>query len=236
MNAKDFYRAIGQIDDDLILDAAVSKKQKTVLSLRLWIAAAAALICLAAGGVWFFRFRGFIIWNTGIVSTLSKEALPTDCTMRTLAKEELVDYYQLSVLPDTITTQSSKNSRSENDLSDTGSGTVILSCSILNGQIYEDSNHMIISDHALIRYETDDGSSGITLTLSRISSASPSVSGSDNPSRIHGISVILTKDMPASGLPVFSAVWIQNGTDCVLTSEGMTQDDFLSVLNHFLSK
>ena len=78
MNGMDLYRAVGQIDDDLILAAnqpPVKNVTKTRLPIR-FLAAAACLI-LAVCGICAHVFRTSVIWNEGPVETLGGFSVPS---------------------------------------------------------------------------------------------------------------------------------------------------------------
>lgn len=76
MNAKELYLAVGQIDDELILEANEQPAGKRRQVIRRWALAAAACVCLVAGGVCLQLFSTSVIWNAGRAETVSKASIP----------------------------------------------------------------------------------------------------------------------------------------------------------------
>ncbi len=206
MNAKELYLTIGQIDDDLILDACAKrgKQRKTVL--RFGMIAAAACLCLTLFGGYLHFFGTVAVWNAGTTEYAAKFTIPEDSNVQSLSMEALTDYYHIT-LPDTL-----------DDLSRISADT----------QIYTDAQGRVIYDRNVFRYESADGSRELNLTLLRASSAPEN--DEKKVSRIRGISVVLTENTSIPGHLLLSAQWKQNGTTLRLASEGLTQEELVSIL------
>lgn len=206
MNAKGLYLTIGQIDDDLVLDASAehSKWQKPVP--RFGLIAAAACLCLVLFGGYLHFFGTVVVWNAGATEYAAKSVIPEGCNVQSLPADVLADYYHIT-LPDTL-----------NDLSRIPA----------DAQIYTDAQSNVVYDRNTFRYESADGSRELNLTLSRVSFV-PENSG-EKASRIRGVSVVLTENASIPGHLLLSAQWKQNGTTLCLVSDGLTQEGFVSIL------
>ena len=210
MNAKELYLTIGQIDDDLILGANEERGKKKKPVIRLWMAAAAACICLVFGGGYLHLFGIVTVWNTGATEYVAKSSIPENSTVQNLSMETLSDYYCIT-LPDVL-----------GDLSRMPA----------DARLYTDVDGRVLYDRNVFRYENADGSKGVNLTLSRVTSA-PQNDG-EKASRIRGTSVTLTKDTSIPGFLLMSAQWEQNGTTIHLAAEGLTQDELLAILKELI--
>lgn len=209
MNAKELYLTIGQIGDDLILGANEERGKKKKPVIRLRMAAAAACVCLVCGG--YLRLFGTVtVWNTGATEYVAKSSIPENSTVQNLSMEALWDYYRIT-LPDTL-----------GDLSGIPADI----------WIYTDADGRVLYDRNVFRYENADGSKGVNLTLSRVSSA-PQNDG-EKTSRIRGTSVTLTEDTSIPGFLLLSAQWEQDGTTVHLAAEGLTQDELLAILKELI--
>ena len=210
MNAKDFYLAIGQISDDLILEAGTAGLHRWQgHARRLWMAAAAACFCLLLGG--YLRFFGTVaIWNTGITMSASKTSIPEDSAIQSLPPDALQNYYHIA-LPDTL------------------GGLTRTSAEAF---LYTDAQGSVLYDRNLIRYESADGTKGLNLTLSRVSPA-PQSSG-ETASRIRGVAVTLTQDTSIPGYLLLNAQWEQDGTTLCLAAEGLERDELISILKELI--
>ena len=208
MNAKELYRAIGGIDDDLILAANETEVRKKKHPLRLWAAAAAACLCMILTSV-YSNYRGSsIIWNEGYTSFAVKISIPENSTMCPLDMDQFSKYYGIS-LPDAL------------------NGQFVRTDPIV--QVFMDSQGDIVYDRNLIRYENSDGTKSVDLTLARVSFMTP-VSPDAKLSKIHGTSVALTEDLSIPGTALFSAQWEQDGTEILVSSEGIEKTEFLSII------
>ena len=208
MNAKELYRAIGGIDDDLILAANETEVRKKKHPLRLWAAAAAACLCMILTSVYSNYLSSSIIWNEGYTSFAVKASIPENSTMHALDMDQFSKYYGIS-LPDTLDGQLvRRNPRI---------------------QIFTDSQGNVVYDHNLIHYENSDGTKSVDLTLARVSFMTP-VSPDAKLSKIHETSVALTEDLSIPGTALFSAQWEQDGTEILVSSEGIEKTEFISII------
>ena len=210
MNAKELYLTIGQIDDDLILGANEERGKKKKPVIRLWMAAAAACICLVFGGGYLHLFGTVTVWNTGATEYVAKSSIPENSTVQNLSMGTLANYYHVT-LPETL-----------GDLSEMTTDV----------RLYTDADGSVLYDRNVFRYENADGSKGVNLTLSRVSSA-PQNNG-EKASRIRGTSVTLTEDTSIPGYLLLGAQWEQDGTTVHLAAEGLTQDELVAILKELI--
>ena len=209
MNAKELYLTIGQISDDLILGANEECSKKKKHTLRIWITAAAACLCLVCGG--YLHFFGTVtVWNTGATEYVAKSSIPENSTVQNLSMETISDYFRIE-LSDTL----GELSRMPTDV-----------------RLYTDADGRVLYDRNVFRYENADGSKGVNLTLSRVSSA-PENDG-EKASRIRGTSVTLTEDTSIPGYLLLSAQWEQDGTTVHLAAEGLTRDELVAILKELI--
>ena len=178
--------------------------------LRLWIAAAAACLRLVCSGGYLHFFGTVTAWNTGATEYVTKSSIPENSTVQSLSMESLSDYYHIT-LPDSL----GGLSRIPADV-----------------RLYTDADSRVLYDRNMFRYESADGSKGLNLTLSRVSSA-PQNDG-EKASRIRGISVTLIEDTSIPGYLLLSAQQEQDGTAVHLAAEGLTQDELLAILKELI--
>ena len=212
MNAKELYRAIGEIDDDLILAAAPSAVKKRRPARR-WALVAAACVCLLLAGAYLRFFADSVTWNEAPLSVSAKLPMPADVTVQTLPSSELAAYYGLS-LPDAL-----------------DGGLLRVSA---DGMLLADAENAVVYDRNLVRYESADGARRILLTLSRVTPAADEPSGTR--SRIHGTSVLLTADSSVPDLPLLGAYWEADGTRIALSAEGLERETLLNVIETLLKE
>lgn len=210
MNAKELYLTIGQIDDDLILDANAecSKKKISAISLRMIAVVACFCLMLSCGYLHFFSTS--VTWNNGITEIAAKFSIPENSTVQNLSADALSDYYHIT-LPDTLNSLSRMQA---------------------DAQLYTDTQGDVLYDRNVFRYESADGNKGVNLTLSRISSVPQNTE--EKISRILGVSITLTEDTAIPDLLLLSAQWEQNGTTIYLTAEGLSRDEFIAILKELL--
>lgn len=210
MNAKELYLTIGQIDDDLILGANGKRSKKNKSAIYRWLVAAAACICLVFGGGYLHFFGTVAVWNTGVTEYVAKFSIPENSTVQKLSRETISDYYHIA-LSDML-----------GDLSRIPADV----------WLYMDADGRVLYDRNVFRYENADGSKGINLTLSRVSSVAKN--DGEKVSRIHGTSVILTEDTTIPDYLLLSAQWEQDGTTVHLAAEGLTQGELVTILKELI--
>lgn len=207
MNAKELYFAIGQIDDDLILDANAEHKKKRPV--RIWAMAAAACLCIMFGGYMYF-FGTYAVWNTGAAEYVSKVSIPESCAVQTLTAAEFEEYYRIS-LPDAL------------------GG---LRRTAFEAQLYMDEDGTVLYDCNTFRYESADGIGTMNITVSRASAARQS--NAEKISRIRGTRAALTENTSNSGYVLLGAAWEKGGTAVQASAEGMDKAEFISVLKELM--
>lgn len=181
MNAKELYLTIGQIDDDLILDANAEYSKKKMSKIHL-----------------------------GMIAVAAKFSIPENSRAQNLSVDALSDYYHIT-LPDTLNSLSRMQA---------------------DAQLYTNTQGNVLYDRNVFRYESADGSKGVNLTLSRMSSVPQNTE--EKISRILGVSITLTEDTAIPDLLLLSAQWEQNGTTIHLTAEGLSRDEFIAILKELL--
>ncbi len=214
MNGMDLYRAVGQIDDDLILAAnqpPVKNVTKTRLPIR-FLAAAACLI-LAVCGICAHVFRTSVIWNEGPVETLGGFSVPPEGIVRVLSDAECRDYYQV-FLPQSL----------GNDLHRAAAEVHLIT----------DANGAILDDRNQFSYLSADGSKRVTLMLTCLSAVSPDPA-SQTASVLHGVPVVLTVDLSLSEVLLSGARWEQNGSIFQLSAEGVSRKELISMVKELIA-
>lgn len=213
MNGKDLYRALGQIEDDLILAANEEPARKPKASVRVWALAAAACLCLVCLGGWHF-FGTSVVWNKGSNASISKFAIPEGSVPRELTLAEAEDYYRIGTFPDTL----------GDGLRRTGPDAV---------QVYADAGRDIVYDSAQLYYTREDGSAAVWISLARVSA--PQVPAG-RLSRIGGVPAVLTESEEFPGYPTYSARWERGGTFVCATGNGLDKTKFIALVKELLAQ
>lgn len=213
MNAKEFYRIIGDIDDDLILaaDTLPMKTKKPIT--RLWAMAIASCFCFMIFSAAMHFFGTYTVWNEGQTDYVVKSSIPDNSTVQALTSDELSNYFQIA-LPELL----------GNELHRTSS----------YAQIYMDTQNRIVYDRSLLLYENKDGTQSVNLTISRVSLMVP-VPDNIKYSRINGTSVTLTEDTSLPAYQLLGAQWEQNGTTIHLSAKGLGKADLIAILQELIS-
>ena len=214
MSGKDLYRAVGQIEDDLILAANEEPVKKPKAPVRLWALAAAACLCLVCLGGYRIFFGTSIVWNKGAGASVSKFAIPAGSIPQELTVQEAEDYYQIGPFPDML----------GQGLRRTGPDLIC---------IYTDGAGTPVYDGARLWYERVDGSGAVWISLARVSA--PDVRA-ERTSRIRGIPAALTESEEFPGHPTYSAQWEQNGTFVCVTGSGIGQAEFIALAEELLAQ
>lgn len=214
MSGKDLYRAVGQIEDDLILAANEEPVKKSRAPVRLWALAAAACLCLVCFGGYRHFFGTSIIWQKPPGISVSKSSIPEGSTSKELTVQEAEDYYQISAIPETL----------GQGLRRTGPDLIC---------IYTDRAGTPVYDGAQLWYERADGSGAVWISLARVSA--PDVQA-ERSSRIRGVPAALTESEELPGYPTYSAQWEQNGTFVCVTGSGIGQAEFIALAEELLAQ
>lgn len=212
MSAKELYRAVGQIEDELIL-AANEPAGTRRASAPLWALAAAACFCLVCVGAFRHFFGTHVVWMEAPGGFASKSSVPEDGIPLELTLEEAADYYRIGALPAALGTE----------LRLAGPDTVCF---------YTDADGTLVCDSAQLRYERPDGSTALRLWLARVSA--PAVQP-ERSSRIRGVPVSLAVQEGLPSGPVCNAQWERNGTSVQVTGSGVSRTEFLALLEELLA-
>ena len=212
MNAKEFYRAIGQIDEELILAAGERSEKRKKHAVRLWAMTAAACFCLIIGGAYMHFWGVSVVWNEGTAEYAAKSVIPADSAARMLTADELSAYYQVP-LPDAL---NGGLYRTDAD-----------------ARICTNAQGTVVYDRNVVRYESADGVGSLNLTLSRVTAA-PQTTEREAVSRVRGTAVTLTEDASIPGYLMLGAQWERNGTTVHLSSEGLDKKAFITVLKELI--
>ena len=234
MNAKELYQAIGEIDDDLILEAAektqaehtaadtghtAANKVRKIKSISVRLLATAAVFVALAAGMWVYFSKKTIIWNQAVVGIASKTSVPGECTARQLTKEEAAEYYGM-VLQDTLLVN-------QKNASLTLSGQSIW--------VYENAEGEIVFDSSMIHYEDSSQIRTVNIALSKaIPLTDEENAKSLKASRINGTKVILIVDKQAEG--VLGAQWEQDGTSIRIRAESIEKNELIQIVKELMAQ
>ncbi len=214
MNAKDFYLAVGGIDDDLIMGANEQPSRKKLSNIRVW-AAAAACICLVCFGMIHSFYGTFVVWNEANgITALSKLPAPADSVVQVITKEDFETYFRLDDLPESI------------------GGELCLSPTSFILCVDEAGNP--VYDRNQIWYQNAEKQQSVCITLSRVTQGAQPQQNAKK-SRIHGTPVWLTATETGSDTAVFTAQWEKDGTSFFVTATGLDKVSYLSVMEELLN-
>lgn len=103
MTSKELYRAIGNIDDDLIAEAdvTVSKRKNHTVFIKS-AAGIAACLCVVLAAVLFFGNKDSIHINIDVEYESAKIMIDDTAVCVPVSYEELIEYFGIADLPDTI--------------------------------------------------------------------------------------------------------------------------------------
>lgn len=214
MNGMDLYRAVGQIDDDLILEANQPpvKIVKKTRRMPIRLLAAAACLILAVSGICAHVFRTSVVWNEGSTAIMGGFSVPPEGIVRVLSDAECTDYYQ-AFLPQSL----------GDDLHRTAAEMHLIT----------DANGAILDDRNQFSYLSADGSKRVTLMLTRLSAVSPDTDR-QTASVLHGVPVVLTVDLSLPEVLLSGAHWEQNGSIFQLSAEGVSRKELISMVKELL--
>ncbi|MBD5083564.1 MAG: hypothetical protein HDT33_00460 [Clostridiales bacterium] len=214
MNAKDFYLAVGGIDEDLIMGAHEQPSRKKLSNIRVW-AVAAACICLVCFGVIHSFYGTSVVWNEANgITALSKLSAPADSVLQVIAKEDFKKYFRLDDLPESI------------------GGELCLTPTSFILCVDEAGNP--VYDRNQICYQNVEKHQSVCITLSRVTQGAQPQQDAKK-SRIHGTPVWLTAAETDSDTAMFTAQWEKDGTAFFVTAIGLDKVFFLSVVEELLN-
>lgn len=213
MSGKDLYRAVGQIEDDLILAANEEPVKKVKAPLSLWALAAAACLCLVCLGGYWRLFGTSIVWQEAPGVSVSKSSIPEGSVPRELTGQEAEDYYRIGAFPEDL----------GQGLRRTGPDTVCIYTDVAGTPVY---------DGAQLWYEGPNGAA-VWISLARVSA--PAIQA-ERSSRIRGVPAALTVSEELPGESVYSAQWERNGTFVCVTGSGIGQTEFITLVEKLLAQ
>lgn len=213
MNREAFYKEIGDIDDELIMAAAHASGEKSTKGAVCRIAAIAACFCLICGGFLFLSHRDTIYINEISAPAVSKVVVPADenTEIVSVSYEELMDYYGIKQLPDTI----------GDDLARSEQSYFVF---------YKGSNGKILYDTNIFYFNNADRSRNVSVVIAKSEEISDTYDGMVL-SEIGDVSVMIAK---SNGTAYWAAFKLSDVSFKVI-SDGMSEDEFIGMLKEFIS-
>lgn len=209
MNRETLYLEIGNIDDDLILEASAACGRRHFRGGALRLAACLCLICTAI--LWGMH-REFIRYNEAPAPITAKVVAPSDgnTSILTLTYEELFDHYGVDPLPDTLA-----------------------------GLVRQEREHYFVyrsadgtvCDTNVITYCAEDGTQTLTILLSTEDLQTKDLERS----RISGISLVLGVDT-STAQPICWAELSKGGIFLRAVSSGVEEAAFTGLIRELLAQ
>lgn len=216
MNRKSLYLEIGNIDDDLILEASEAQGHRVRKINFVRLAGMAACLCLICTAVFFGMHRDVVYYNTASAPLASKVLVPSDenTTVLTLTYEELFDYYALEPFPDSL------------------SG--LLRVEQPHYYVYK-SSESTIYDTNILNYRSTDGEQTLSILLSK---AEPDERQENlKESRIDGISFVLAVSNTSAKKPTQPTYWAEicdQGVFLRVVSSGIDESSFTDIIREII--
>lgn len=209
MNRETLYLEIGNIDDDLILEASAACGRRSFRGGTLRLAACLCLICTAI--LWGMH-REIIRYNEAPTPVTAKNVTPSDETtsILTLTYEELFEHYGMEPLPDTLAGLV-RQERAHYFVCRSADGTVC--------------------DTNVITYCAEDRSQTVTILVSTEDSPKTDLKWS----RISGIRLVLGVDT-STAQPIYWAELSEGGVFLRVVSSGMEEAAFTGALRELLTQ
>lgn len=208
MNGRTLYLEIGNIDDDLIMEANGDRGRKIRKFPVARLAGLAACLCLICAAALFGMNRDVIRYNEAPAPLASKLIVPSDedTTVFTLTYPELFDHYGLKPFPDTLG----------------GLQRLEQSCYY----VYRTAENAVY-DTNILNYRSGDGEQTLTVLLS---TGEPEDQEEGlKQSRIDGLSVVLGA-AEGSNQPVYWAKLRNQGVSLRVTASGMDEATFTDLI------
>lgn len=217
MNRETLYRAIGDIDDDLILAASEAGGQKRKQPMLYRMAGLAACLCLIFGGLFWLSQRDNLHINPLSPPTSFKIVVPSgeDTELVSMTWQELLSYYGITELPDTFGETLARTDRSFFVL-------------------YRDRAGAVLYDTNTLDYASADGSKTLSIQLSKAGTLFSVPHEDAKMSQIDGLSVLLALSPQPAGPTTYWAELEWNGLSVRLLSGGLEEDEFISVIREFI--
>lgn len=212
MNQREIYREIGEIDENLILEAdkAAGRTRSKLTACR--IAAMAACLCVILCGIWLAHGKNTVYINETHGRAFSKMAVPGDENAKiiTISYQEMLDYFEIKQLPDAFLGEIQREKQP----------FLIL---------YENAAGNIIYDMNTVYYNDGEGKRTVAVTLAKGEEgkkASGIASGDMRPSKLGGISMVLA----AEGDGVYWGSFHVGDVTIKAVVNGSSKEDFVEVM------
>lgn len=213
MNRQAFYKEIGDIDDELIMAAAHASGEKNTKGAVYRIAAIAACFCLICGGFLFLSHRDAIYINEISAPAVSKVVVPAyeNTEIVSVSYEELMDYYGIKQLPDTI----------GNDLARSEQSYFVF---------FKDSTGKILYDTNIFYFNNADRSKNVSVVIAKSEEISDTYGDDIVLSEIDNVSMMIAKSNAAA----YWAAFKLNEVSFKVIYDGMCEDEFIGMLKEFI--
>lgn len=213
MSAKEFYQAIGHIDDDLIQAANEAYGSQRNVQVLYRIAGIAACFCLICGGILFGLQKDTLYINEISIPMTSKVIVPADENTKIvpMTYQELLAYYGMEQLPDALGEELTRADQSYFVL-------------------YQDQAGTILCDTNSLYYNSNDSSKTLSLTFAKAENLSDAFHGDIKRSKIDGISMILASADQSAYLASFRL----HDISVKITSYGLDEEAFINIVKEFI--
>lgn len=213
MNREAFYKEIGDIDDDLIMEAAVAYGEKNKKSAVYRIVGIAACFCLICGAFIFLSQRDTIYINEISAPAVSKIVVPADenTEIVSVSYGELMDYYGIKQLPDTL----------GDDLENAEQSYFVF---------YRNSGGKILYDTNIFYFNNADRSRNVSVIIAKSEEISDAYNNDILLSEIGGVSVMIAK----SNDTAYWAAFKLNEVSFKVISDGMSEDEFIDIIKEII--
>lgn len=210
MKSKDFYEVIGNINEDLINEAAepVKKQKGKVYFLPTALAAACLVLILGIGG--FLLPQNKIVINKLEMPYTAKIAVPENAESKMISYTELLGYFGIEKLPDTIIGELIKEDRD-------------------TFFIYEDKSGNVVMDVTNVYYNTTEKDKALSLTLSKVSDVNADDENAEI-SDIEGCEAALF----SAGESIYSADFEINGVNIEILTRGLNESEFINAVSEII--
>ncbi|MBQ8638647.1 MAG: hypothetical protein IJ468_05715 [Lachnospiraceae bacterium] len=217
MNREKLYLEIGNIDDDLIEEAANTYGHRRYRSRVIRLIGIAACLCLLCIVVVFSQQREVICFNKGGLPVASKllNASGEDTKLIPIDAQELFEYYGINPFPSIL------------------SGLRIVERDMY--YVYEDPQGNRY-DTNVIQYQSADGGQALSVVITKENPGYHETDGEGKRSRIDGVSLVLAvSDEKSGGLPVY---WAEIGWEEVylrIVSDRMDETSFVNAIREVIA-
>ena len=214
MNSKSFYLEIGNIDDDLILEAGTGKAAVKRGKKILRFAGLAACICLICTALLYTLHRDVIYFNEANIPLTAKIRIPEseNVTLLSMTEQELWDYYGLEPFPDKFNDLQAEKQTSY--------------------YIYLDGEN-ILYDANTLQYMSGGGERMLFITIAKETLPNSLREENLGASRIEDVSLLLAS---SADQPVCLAEMEIHGAHLRITSYGMDENVFVDLIREVIRK